>query len=172
MRYVCVSETDLDLLDESAALLTRMYGEGSHYSRWVVNGFRPFSRDYLLGQVRNPLRDLWVLLHERKVVAMIIIQVNGKGRSKHALFHKFVADPAFKGVGARLLAFAERKVRDLGIPKARVEVFSPAIKLMNYYIKKKYDKAIEYKQLMPDEHVRFVCDMEHGFVTLEKTWHL
>ena len=161
-RYLRVTENDTQLLEQAATLITRMYGPESHYSEWIHNGFRPYSPEYLLGQVRNPKRQLWVMVQDAKVIGTIIIQDNGS----HALLHKFTIDPAYKGAGAKLLAYAEKIARKT---KLRVEVFSAASKLVNYHISRKYDKAIVFTPLPEDEHIRYVNGGDYGFITLEKT---
>jgi hypothetical protein len=164
-RYLRVTENDTQLLEQAAALITRMYGPESHYSTWIQNGFRPYSSEYLLGQVRNPKRQLWVMIQDAKVIGTIIIQDNGS----HALLHKFTIDPAYKGAGAKLLAYAEKIAYKLGFVRLRVEVFSAASKLVNYYIAHKYNKAIVFTPLNEDEHIRYVNGGDYGFITLEKT---
>ena len=161
-RYLKVTENDTQLLEQAAALITRMYGRESHYSKWIQNGFRPYSPEYLLGQVRNPKRQLWVMIQDGKVIGTIIIQDNGS----HVLLHKFTIDPAYKGAGAKLLAYAEKIARKT---KLRVEVFSAASKLVNYYISRKYDKAIVFTPLPEDEHIRYVNGGDYGFIMLEKS---
>lgn len=161
-RYLRVTENDTQLLEQAATLITRMYGPDSHYSQWIQNGFRPYSPEYLLGQVKNPKRQLWVMVQDAKVIGTIIIQDNGS----HALLHKFTIDPAYKGAGAKLLAYAEKISRKT---RLRVEVFSAASKLVNYYIAHKYDKAIAFTPLKEDEHIRYVNGGDYGFIMLEKS---
>lgn len=165
-RHVRVSAEDAGLLEQSAALITRMYGDSSPYAEWIVDGFRPFSVDYLLGQVNNPSRALWVAIRNDRVIGTIILQFEQK---KHVVFHKLTRDPEFKGLGSRLLAFAERIAKKEGYVKARIEAFSPAANLLNYYIRKGYDKAIEMKPLKESEYIKYKSPgAAYGFLMLEK----
>lgn len=164
-KYILAKAGDLEALDQAAELITRAYGAGSHYAKWIEGGFRSFSREYLLGQVNNPNRSLWLAMLGDKVVGTIIIQ----RESKHALFHKFARDADCKGLGTRLLAFAERHAKKDGFSKARVEVFTAATDLANYYVGKGYDRAIEMKSLPESEHVIYKAKgAAYGFLTLEK----
>ena len=163
-KYIRVTENDTMYLEQAASLITQMYGPKSHYSKWIKNGFRPYSVDYILGQVRNPKRQLWVMVQDSKVIGTIIIQDNGS----HALFHKFTIDPSSKGSGAKLLAYAEKQACQMGFVRLRVEIFSAASKLFNYYLSQKYNKAIVFTPLNEDEYVQYVNGGDYGFITLEK----
>lgn len=170
-RYLKVSADMVDVLDQSAALLTRMYGDGSHYSKWIEGGFRPYTRKYLVGQVSNPDRTLWVGMDRGIVVGTIIMQRVRRGAEvpRCVMFHKFAVDPVYKGFGGRLLSFAERKAREERYTLLRIEVFNAATKLVNYYIGKKYDRIVGVAPLLGDEHTKFRSEAcGFGFITLEK----
>lgn len=146
-----------------------MYGKDSPYARWIVNGFRPYSTEYMLGQVNNPERSLYVAINNGSVIGTIILQLVAVPR--HTVFHKFCVSPEYKGkgLGARLIAFVEKKAAAQGISRMRIEVFSPAFRLFNYYIEHGYTRVISTKALEEDQHIKFTCKMaDYGFVTIEK----
>lgn len=170
MKFTRVKISDEGVLKESAQLLTAQYGKDSRYSEWIQNGFRPYSIDYLKGQITNTNRELWVMMDGNKVVGTIVIQrVPDSG---YVIFHKFAVALGYtgKGIGERILKRAEARVQRQGFQRMRVEVFTPAIRLTNYYIKQGYTNAIEVKLLDQDEHTRYVCKKGStlGFLTLEK----
>ena len=167
-KYVQVSNEMHDIIEQSSKLITRMYGKDSPYSEWIVNGFGPYAYEYVLGQVNNPMRSLWVALDKNKVIATIIIQKIDK---KTVIFHKFTRDPDYdkEKVGAKLLSFAERQVKKQGFKTIRVEVFSAAARLINYYIKKSYNKAITFTPLEESESIKYTAPgAAYGFLMLEK----
>ena len=156
-----------DIIEQSSQLISRMYGKDSPYSEWIVGGFRRYAYDYILGQINNPMRSLWVVMDKKRVVATIIIQKLDK---KTAVFHKFARDPEYKNIGAKLLSFAERQVKKLGFIKIRIEVFSAATRLINYYIKKSYNQAIMITPLAESETIKYTAPGAiYGFLMLEKT---
>ena len=167
--FVKVKEADTDLLRQTAKLVTQNYGKKSHYAKWIKNGFRPYTAEYFLGQVKNPLRDLYVMLDggaARKVIGTVVVQV--VERERHALIHKLTASSAHKGIGKIIMRKAEAIVRRKKIKHVRVEAFSPAIRLVQYYVDLGYDKVIEYKKLEEDEYTKFTKCQDVGFITLEK----
>lgn len=163
ISFCKVRSTNTDTINACVDLLNEKYGAGSHYSKWIEGGFRPFTFDYMIGQVNNPLRELWVMKRSSiDIVGMIIIQQNGD----HALFHKFCAR---EGVGSKLFKNAEQKATKMGFTKARVEVFTPAFKLVNYYKERGYTTLISYTQLQESEYVKYKNPInDYGFMMLEK----
>jgi ribosomal protein S18 acetylase RimI-like enzyme len=169
LKYIQVTNVMHDAIMQSSKLITQQYGRGSPYSEWIVDGFKPYAYDYILGQINNPMRSLWVALAGTKVVATIVIQ---KLDTKTVVFHKFARDPEFKQerIGARLLAFAERQVKKQGFKKIRIEVFSAASRLVNYYIKKSYNQAIMLTPLAESQTIKYTAPgAAYGFLMLEKT---
>lgn len=164
-RLYLVKPNDTDTIQACIELLNKNYGTNSHYSKWIENGFRPFPFDYMLGQVTNPQRSLWVLKRSSKdIVAMIIMQKN----NDHVLFHKFCALHGY-GYGSKLFKKVEQKAKHHGFTNMRVEVFTPAFKLVNYYMQKGYTHVISYKQLEESEFVKYKCQThDYGFIMLEK----
>ena len=168
MRIITVKSTDNDLIDQSAKLISRMYGRESPYAEWIVNGFRPYNAEYILTQVNNPERSLHVIIDKESVIATIILQ----RAKKHMIFHKFCVslDYKGKGIGKRLMSFAEKQARKQGFAKMRIEVFSAAFKLFNYYIKNRYDKVITVNPLQEDQYIKYACrGASYGFIMLEKS---
>lgn len=169
LKYIQVTNDMHDYITQSSQLITQQYGKDSPYSEWIVNGFKPYAYDYILGQINNPMRSLWVTIVDKKVVATIIIQKLDK---KTVVFHKFARDPEFKQekIGAKLLAFAERQAKKQGFKKIRIEVFSAAARLVNYYIKKSYNQAITFTPLAESENIKYTAPgAAYGFLMLEKT---
>jgi len=170
MRIVQVRNGDTALVQQAANLISRQYGPTSPYAKWIVNGFRPYSAEYVLGQVNNKERSLHVVVDDSTVVGTIILQRVKKPRC--LVFHKFCVDPSYKGrgVGKQLLRFVDRVARREGYTKVRIEVFSAAFKLINYYTQNNYNKVIICTPLEQSEHIVFTCQNgTYGFITLEKT---
>lgn len=167
-RIVQVSVGAPRLIEKAAVLMTQMYGKGSHYSKWISNGFRPYDVTYVLSQVKNSLRRLFVMLDGENVIATIILQKKNKST---CIIHKFCADPRYKGqgVGLKLLRHIERVARQDGMIKAQVEVFSAADRLLNYYAAKGYNHFVEMVPLLESDYIKYKCHgASYGFITLQK----
>ena len=110
-----VKETDTDLIRQTAKLVTMNYGKKSHYAKWIKNGFRPYTAEYFLGQVKNPLRELYVMLDNvvtRNVIGTVVVQVVERKRMhSYALIHKLTASSEYKGIGKIIMRKAEAIVR-------------------------------------------------------------
>jgi hypothetical protein len=159
LQFYRVKITDTKLISACVTLLNEKYGAGSHYSKWIKGGFRPYNETYLQGQINNPMRQLWIFKTQQdQVLAMIILQkvIVPQSKEHHMIFHKFCAN---QGVGSDLLSRAEKKAKQMKFSKLRVEIFTPAIKLVNYYFDRGYDKLISYKQYE---------NTNYAFMTLEK----
>lgn len=166
MRLYKVKSKDTALIQACLTLLNSRYGKGSHYETWLVNGFRAFDMGYLQGQVDNPQRELYIMRDGQDTVcAMIIIQYN----EEHVVFHKFCGDPAHKGAAFKLFSRAEKIAVKKQYDKARVDVFSPAFKLVNYYREHGYTELINYYKLEPSEYVKYRSPInDYGFMVLQK----
>jgi len=171
--YMQIKKVDvpLKIKDNLLRFVFRVYqGTNGAYPalEWVENKpspddferFKKVYESFLEFRLKDEFDELYVLRDEDgKIAGTVAIVYNLKGKDvwwvpedikneKTGLIEFFMVDPEYKGkgCGSKLLEFAVERLKELG--KEVYVITFPELEAYSYYLKKGFEKVMDYKEFV------------------------